>query len=347
MEESIGLWQHKAKLIVNGDEQAKLNFRSISSVKHHLTVMFYKTFLKIPVLCCIVHLVAGGALAGPSSGADDPARAVRAQALKGTMGTYGSAPRLANGRIDTPLLVEQLVDLHANTYSFCIDSSTNDWDDLQLFLPLARQHGIRVWGSILPPSVLQPRNPSSYGEPFRLDYDRWAVEFAKLGLRETNLVGWSIDDFTYNLKTVYTPPHLKRILEAARAINPRLAFVPCCYYKRIDAAFVKDYQPLLDGILFPYRHESGGANLTDAGLVEAEVKKIKEMTGADFPIVIDVYATAHSRLGKSTPEYVRQVMTTGKDCADGVLIYCHQDPKLNPEKYQIVKELFGAWSPKD
>jgi hypothetical protein len=99
-------------------------------------------------------------------------------------------------------------------------------------------------------------------------------------------------------------------------------------------------------MLFPYRHESEGANLTDASLVEVEVKKIKEMTGPDFPIVVDVYATEHSSLGKSTPEYVRQVMTSGRDCADGVMVYCHQDPKLCPEKYQVIKELFGAWSPK-
>jgi hypothetical protein len=39
-------------------------------------------------------------------------------------------------------------------------------------------------------------------------------------------------------------------------------------------------------------------------------------------------------------------MASGRDCADGVMVYCHQDPKLYPEKYQIIKELFGAWSPK-
>jgi hypothetical protein len=317
----------------------QLNFGQIAA-SNIPTVMYRKMFLKIPILYGVVCLVAGGALAEPTSGA------ARALALQGTMGTYCHPPRLENGRADVRLLVEQLVDIHANTYSFCIHSGTNDWDDLQLFLPLARQHGIRVWGSIVPPSESPPRS-RTYAEPFRLDYERWAVEFAKLSLRETNLTGWSIDDFSANLKTTYTPQYLKKMLEAARAINPRLAFVPCCYYKGINAAFVKNYQPLLDGILFPYRHESGGANLTDAGLVEAEVKKIKELTGPDFPIVIDVYATAHSRLGKSTPEYVRQVMTSGKNCADGVLIYCHQDPKLDPEKYQIIKELFGVWSPKD
>ena len=93
---------------------------------------------------------------------------------------------------------------------------------------------------------------------------------------------------------------------------------------------MNDYEPLLDGILFPYRHESGGANLKDADLTEPEVRKVKAMTGPDFPVLIDVYATAHSSLGASTPEYVRAVMIAGKSSADGVMVYCHQDPTLYP-----------------
>jgi hypothetical protein len=133
------------------------------------------------------------------------------------------------------------------------------------------------------------------------------------------------------------------MLAAARAINPRLAFLPCCYFKPSNAQFLKTYAPLVDGILFPYRHESGGANLTDASLVESEVRKMKESTGAAFPIIVDVYATAHSHLGKSTPDYVRQVMSNAHAPADGIMIYCHQDPKKDAEKYGIIKELFGQW----
>jgi hypothetical protein len=270
----------------------------------------------------------------------------RVSALKGVRGTYCAAPRLKNGRVNVALLVQQLVDIHANTYSFCIHAGSNDWDDLQLFLPVARKHGIRVWGSIVPPSESPPRS-KLYAEPFRLDYDRWAVEFAKLSVRETNLVAWSIDDFTHNLKTTYTPDHVRRMMDAAHAINPRLAFVPCCYFTSITPEFVKDYEPLLDGFLFPYRHESGGANLKDADLTGTELTKIKTLTGPAFPVVIDVYATAHSTLGKSTPEYVREVMVAGKSGADGVMVYCHQNPTQFPEKYKIVKELFTAWSEMD
>jgi hypothetical protein len=60
--------------------------------------------------------------------------------------------------------------------------------------------------------------------------------------------------------------------------------------------------------------------------------------------VLDIYATAHSRLGATTPEYVEEAMSAGKRAADGVMIYTHQDPEQNPEKYQIIKRLFGQWA---
>jgi hypothetical protein len=268
-------------------------------------------------------------------------RAERAQNLIGTRATYCRAPRGADGRADVDRLVSELVDIQANTYSFCIHSSSTDWDDLKLFLPRAREKGIRVWASIVPPSESPPRNPK-YAEPFRLDYERWAVEFARLSSQETNLVAWSIDDFTHNLK-FYTPAYVKNMLDGARRINPKLAFVPCCYYPAITPGFATNYAPLLDGILFPYRHESAGANLKDHSLVEVELKQIKAAVGPSLPIVLDIYASPHSRLGATTAEYVEQAMVAGRRAADGVMIYCHQDPQHQAEKYKIVKRLFRSW----
>ncbi len=271
---------------------------------------------------------------GPSAGAE------RAQVLRGTRATYCSAPRKADQRVDVERLIAELVDIHANTYSFCIHGYATDWDDLKLILPRAREKNIRVWASLVPPSESPPRT-KNFPEPFRLDYERWGVEFAKLSLQETNLVAWSIDDFTHNL-SFYTTNYLKKVLEGSRQINPRLAFIPCSYLPKITPGFVKDYGPLIDGILFPYRHESAGANLKDASLVESELKQIKAMVGPAFPVVLDIYATAHSRLGATTPQYVEEAMSAGKKAADGVMIYTHQDPERNPEKYQIIKQQFGA-----
>ena len=274
--------------------------------------------------------------------AAEPILSERAQVLTNARATYCSAPRNPDGRVDTERLVSELVEVGANTYSFCIHAYATDWDDLQLLLPRARQRGIRVWGSIVPPSESPPR-VKAFAEPFRLDYKRWAVEFAKLSLRETNLVAWSIDDFTHNLKT-FTPEYVKDMLDAAREISPHLAFVPCCYFPAITTRFATNYCPLLDGILFPYRHESAGANLKDASLVESELRKIKEITGPTFPVVLDIYASAHSRLGATTPEYLQEAMVAGHKAADGVMIYRHQDPKQNAEKFQIVKRLFHSWA---
>src|SRR2546427_6413770 len=170
--------------------------------------------------------VLGGCATAPHS--EESGRHQRAEVLIGTRATYCSAPRKSDGRVDVDRLVSELVEIHANTYSFCIHSRATDWDDLNLFLPRAREKGIRVWASIVPPSESPPHS-KNYAEPFRLDYERWAVEFANLSRKEPNLVAWSIDDFTHNLK-FYTPAYLRHMLDASHKINPKLALVPCCYY---------------------------------------------------------------------------------------------------------------------
>lgn len=283
--------------------------------------------------------VAGYAAATPAS---DFARSERQQALRGTRATYCRAPRTPDQRVDVEKLIAELVEVGANTYSFCIHNWATDWDDLHRILPAARAKGIRVWASIVPPTESPPRL-KMYAEPFRLDYHRWAEEFAKLSLRETNLIAWSIDDFVHNLK-LYTPEYVREMQAKAHAINPRLAFAPCCYFRQTTPEFAKRYGHLLDGILFPYRHESGGPNLTNTTLIEPEIQMLRERFAPGFPIILDIYATAHSKLGATTPEYVEEAMLAGRRAADGVMIYCHQNPKTNAAKFEIVKRQFSAWS---
>jgi len=296
----------------------------------------FNAFIPFLLVVALVHLTGCS-----SPTARQRLESSRTHSILNTRATYCSAPRKADGRVDVDRLVSELVDVGANTYSFCIHSAASDWDDLQLILPKARAKQIRVWASIVPPSESPPRL-KLYAEPFRLDYQRWAVEFAKLSLREPNLVAWSIDDFTHNLK-FYTPEYVKEMQDKAHAINPRLAFVPCCYYPSITPRFVTNYCGVLDGILFPYRHESAGANLKDPDLVEPELRKIKAMVGKDFPVVLDIYASAHSRLGATTTEYVEKAMIEGKRAADGIMIYRHQDPVKDRAKYEVIKRLFHEW----
>ena len=41
---------------------------------------------------------------------------------------------------------------------------------------------------------------------------------------------------------------------------------------------------------------------------------------------------------------VEEAMLAGHRAADGVMIYRHQDPKQNTEKFQIVRRLFHSWA---
>ncbi len=259
--------------------------------------------------------------------------------MNGTLGTYGSPPRLENGRVDLYRLISELKDIHANTYHWLIYENLNDWDDLKKFLPLARKAKIKVWACLVPPTESKPIAKYS-SEPFCLDYQRWATELATLSLVEPNLIVWSIDDFVHNLK-FYTPEYVEKLVRTARAINPKLAFIPCCYFTQSTPLFAKNYGHLLDGILFPYRAESVKANLQDATQVENEIAIMREIFGIPhFPVILDIYASPHSRLGASTPEYVKEVLIAGLKSADGVLIFRHQDPVKSPAKYQIIKEGF-------
>lgn len=255
------------------------------------------------------------------------------------LGTYANLPRLSNGRADIDKLIYQLRDLNANTYNWLIWQNENDWDDLKRFLPLALKNKITVWVSLVPPSESKPIAKWN-SEPYGMDYVRWSEEIAKLSLDYPNLVAFSIDDFVHNL-TFYTPEYVKKMTNEIDKINPSLQFIPCSYYKQITADFAQKYASMLDGILFPYRAESEGANLQNAGLVESEIKKLSSLFNGKMPIYIDVYLTAHSRLGASTPAYVDKVIRSGKEHADGVLIYTHPNPVKDAEKYQIVKARFG------
>ncbi len=269
----------------------------------------------------------------------------RSNSLRGSFGTYDAEPRQADGRVDVERLVGELTAIKANTYNFLVWRAATDWEDLELFLPRAREKNIKVWVTLVPPSE-SPPHTRGYSEPFRLDYQRWAVEIARLSVREPNLVAWSLDDFSYDSST-FTPQYMQKMIEGSRRINPRLAFVPCLYYDHITPRLAEKYRPFVDGILFPYRHESGKRNLSQWDTLESEVARVKERFGASVPVFIDVYATRHSQLEDSTPEYVEHVMAIGRRCADGVLIYEHQYEKTSPEKYRVIKRLFQKWAGED
>src|SRR5438105_3334872 len=286
------------------------------------------------LLCTLLVLttLAGCAMDDPSQQAVT-ARGRRAQLVRGTFGTYDNEPRLANRRVDAKQLIAELVEQRANTYNWLVWHSTNDWDDLKVFLPLARKHHIKVWVTLVPPSEAPPLYGDLSSEPYRLDFERWAVEIAKLSRKEPALVAWSIDDFSSNLG-FFTPAKLKTVLDRLRRENPKIAFVPCWYYPSAVPATVEKYRDLLDGVLFPFLSESTQMNLDNAAQVEPEVKKMKMVFGPSMPVIMDVYANPYSSLPNgSQPPYVEATMKRGRQFADGVLVYCHQHKETSPVKY--------------
>src|SRR5436190_9526772 len=70
--------------------------------------------------------------------------AERTASLYGCIGTYGTPPRLSNGRADLARLINELTDIHANTFHFALHQNETDWDDMKLLLPMAHAKGINV-----------------------------------------------------------------------------------------------------------------------------------------------------------------------------------------------------------
>ena len=290
-------------------------------------------FNHVGAACCLIGLL----LAASASHAqpDENANARREQVMH-CRATYHGPPRLGE-RMDVHKLIAQLVQLNVTHYNFLIHKEDCDWEDLHLFLPAAKEKGIKVWVSVAPPSKPGGR----FSLPFLQDYIAWARELALLSLRHDNLIAWGMDDFSHNGE-VFDRGYTLRVLETARQINPKLAFVPTVYYKHaVRPAFAQTYGGLLDGVLFPYRAESGGRDLIDASRVGEEVRRLRELLPG-IPIVLDVYSSRHSELGESTADYVRQVMEAGKQHADGVMVYRHPEP--GTAKWNVAEELFRQWA---
>jgi len=294
----------------------------------------WKNFLVLIGLCA----------AGCGTPSKETSPAPRAASpVYGCFGTYDAEPRLSNKHVDVETLLAELTELKANSYNWLIWHGKDDWADLKVFLPLARRHHINVWVTIVPPSE-SPPHESNFSGPFRLDYERWAAEIGKLSRKEPNLVAWSIDDFCENHK-FFTPDKMRSIIAQAKQANPKLAFIPCCYYRDITPAFAQNYGGFCQGILFPYGAESVGLNLTSASELGPEIKKIRSVMGESMPVIVDVYATPlyHYVNGSSTA-YVEQVMTESRRFADGALVYCHQGKKSSPDKFHVIGRTFAQWS---
>ncbi|MDE2998999.1 MAG: hypothetical protein OXU79_07975 [Gemmatimonadota bacterium] len=174
----------------------------------------------------------------------------------GLLADYDAEIRSEDGRLDVERMIARLTQLRLDTYFYLIWHRETDWEDLKLFLPAAREAGIDVWAYLVPPSESPPLYGTRYSEPFRLDYVRWAEEIAKLGLVHPNLKAFVIDDFLANAR-FYTPAYVQAMTERARLFNAEMRFLPLMYYHEIDREFVRDYGPLIDGVVAAYPPDAG------------------------------------------------------------------------------------------
>jgi hypothetical protein len=209
--------------------------------------VFFNTVLEMSAMRERTHFLLGAAVllaTALPSWAQDNAR------LRPHLADYDSELRRPDGHVDTAAMVGRLKELGVTTYYWLVWHAGTDWDDLKQFLPEAARAGIDVWVYLVPPSE-SPPHETKYGEPFRLDYARWGEEIARLSLKHPNLTAWVIDDFYAN-RAVLTPSYLRQIQAKAKAVNPRLAFLPLMYFNEIRPRFVDDYRGVIDGVVVAY-----------------------------------------------------------------------------------------------
>ncbi|HEY7119188.1 MAG TPA: hypothetical protein VH475_21545 [Tepidisphaeraceae bacterium] len=182
-------------------------------------------------------------------------RGVAVTTRKPILGDFAAEIRRPNGHIDIDANIQALKALNANTYFYLIWHAASDWDDLPAFASAAQREGIDVWVYIIPWSETPLVKKSwGYSEPYRTDYVRWAQEIARLSLDHPNIVGYVIDDFYTNSTQPdrFTPAYVRRMVNAAREINPRIRFYPLLYFQQPWADFMSRFGDLVDGVVAAY-----------------------------------------------------------------------------------------------
>ncbi len=260
--------------------------------------------------------------------------------LRCTLASYNKEPRV-NGRVDISTLIDSLKEASINTYNFLIwHEPATDYDDFVKFLELALHEGIYVWVDITPPS--EPPNPPPHGR----DYISWAIDFANLSLKYPNFVAFTIDDFDSNLD-FFTPAYVKRMRDAFKAINPKLAFIPTVYggeqvsrhltFKK----FMETYGNYIDGILLPY------INLDSLDDLPSILQTARNALGNEKILISFIYAASTSwHRTPPTLEYLRKAIMISYLYADGVMMYCLPltPEQADYEEYKLVKEIYSHLS---
>lgn len=117
---------------------------------------------------------------------------------------------------------------------------------------------------------------------------------------------------------------------------------PTIYWNTIgDADFIKDYGPLLDGIVFPY------ADLESTNSLPEQLAASRKWLGKDKLLLVNVYASGSSGTregGPRTPEYLRSILAISRKFSDGIRLYCLPKENSDDYRFRITAEVFEKWS---
>ncbi|TMR25634.1 hypothetical protein ETD86_00465 [Nonomuraea turkmeniaca] len=224
----------------------------------------------------------------------------------GVVGTAGNLIREVEPRadgirhMDTKAMITALKALDANTYVYPLAGGYDHWEDLRNeFLPAAADAGIDVWVMVYAPSQ------SAVSRPHGHDYVKWSSELATLSKSHPNLIGWTVDDYGFDLRT-FTPAYVKQMRDAAKAINSSFKFIPTVYYSQFTAAFIAEQAPLLDGVIFPFRDEPV-RDTSWTWSLSYQVKDLaKRLPGTDIYLMPYAHPLSRTAL-KPTVSYVEAI----------------------------------------
>lgn len=170
-------------------------------------------------------------------------------------GDSGAAVRSDGKTIDVAATITQLGAMHVNTYFYDLPHGTDAWEKLPAFLKLAQDKQINVYVYLAPWSLAKRGRMDEASEPFGTDFVRWFSEVGKLSVEHKNLVGVVMDDFASNANRDdrFTVQSVKAMLDAGRAANPALKFLPVLYFDDEWDTLMERFGPqLTDGVILCY-----------------------------------------------------------------------------------------------
>lgn len=206
--------------------------------------------------------------------------------------------------VDIEATLDALEEANVNSYAYIIsgmahygDGKTgpleitqSQWAHLPDFMSAAQERNIDVYVWLMSPSLSPlnakvPRPEQQPGlAPFGWDYVQWADEIAALTKDHPNLGGLLLDDFNSNTvhehspyQVAFTPQLVADMASAAKAHDGNFKLYGIVYQNALQTSSM--YRNILDGLVFPYRAETGTPGTRDASKARAEGEVFGDVAG--------------------------------------------------------------------